>query len=355
MHGGRPPRARAGRPRAGACATPSSRSPLPRSRPPWPLEGVTARYAPEEPPVLSGFDLRLEPGGGSRSSGRAAPARRRSRTSCFASSTPSEGRVTIARPRRARATARRTFGGRSRSPARTRTSSTRRSARTSLLARPTATDAELEDALRRARLGDWVASLPDGLDTLVGEEGTQLSGGQRQRLSLARALLVRRAGAAPRRADGAPRPRDGRGRSMDDVLGGGRRALGPADHPSPGGPRSRRRGRLARTGIGCVGGECPRGKRYCAGWRRTTRSSAPAWPTPPGAPPSSRLGRRRVSGANSSKRLPTRSCRRPRSPGSSTARSPVRCRRSSRARSSATACSSASSPSSPPAASWSAS
>ena len=57
------------------------------------------------------------------------------------------------------------------------------------LARPDATDAELDDALRRARLGEWVASLPDGLDTLVGEEGGRLSGGQRQRLTVARALL----------------------------------------------------------------------------------------------------------------------------------------------------------------------
>ena len=61
--------------------------------------------------------------------------------------------------------------------------------RTSRLARPEATDAELKEALARSRLGEWVASLPDGLDTLVGEEGTQLSGGQRQRLTVARALL----------------------------------------------------------------------------------------------------------------------------------------------------------------------
>ena len=58
------------------------------------------------------------------------------------------------------------------------------------LARPDASDAQLEDALRRARLDDWVASLPDGLDTQVGEEGSRLSGGQRQRLTLARALLA---------------------------------------------------------------------------------------------------------------------------------------------------------------------
>jgi ABC-type multidrug transport system fused ATPase/permease subunit len=45
-------------------------------------------------------------------------------------------------------------------------------------------------ALRRARLADWVSSLPDGIDTFVGEEGSQLSGGQRQRLAFARALLA---------------------------------------------------------------------------------------------------------------------------------------------------------------------
>jgi thiol reductant ABC exporter CydC subunit len=58
------------------------------------------------------------------------------------------------------------------------------------LARPAATDAELRDALRRARLGDWVAGLPGGLDTPVGEHGARLSGGQRQRLALARVLLA---------------------------------------------------------------------------------------------------------------------------------------------------------------------
>ncbi len=58
------------------------------------------------------------------------------------------------------------------------------------LARPGASDAELHDVLRRARLDDWVTSLPEGLDTLVGEEGSRLSGGQRQRLTLARALLA---------------------------------------------------------------------------------------------------------------------------------------------------------------------
>ncbi|MET8923050.1 thiol reductant ABC exporter subunit CydD [Streptomyces sp. NPDC004623] len=58
------------------------------------------------------------------------------------------------------------------------------------LARPGATEDRLRDALAAARLLDWTLSLPDGLDTLVGEHGARLSGGQRQRLALARALLA---------------------------------------------------------------------------------------------------------------------------------------------------------------------
>lgn len=58
------------------------------------------------------------------------------------------------------------------------------------LARPSATDDDIRDVLRRARLLDWVTSLPNGLDTPVGEHGAQVSGGQRQRIALARALLA---------------------------------------------------------------------------------------------------------------------------------------------------------------------
>jgi ATP-binding cassette subfamily C protein CydCD len=58
------------------------------------------------------------------------------------------------------------------------------------LARPDAEESDLRAALDRARLLNWVDSLPAGLDTMVGEHGARLSGGQRQRLALARALLA---------------------------------------------------------------------------------------------------------------------------------------------------------------------
>jgi ATP-binding cassette subfamily C protein len=58
-----------------------------------------------------------------------------------------------------------------------------------LLARPAATEEEVWDALRRARLEVLVKAMPDGLDTVVGERGYRLSGGERQRMTIARLLL----------------------------------------------------------------------------------------------------------------------------------------------------------------------
>ncbi|MFB4303475.1 ABC transporter ATP-binding protein [Actinomadura sp. NTSP31] len=60
-----------------------------------------------------------------------------------------------------------------------------------LLARPEASEDELWDVLRRARLDALIEGLPDGLDTIVGERGYRLSGGERQRLTIARLLLAR--------------------------------------------------------------------------------------------------------------------------------------------------------------------
>jgi ATP-binding cassette subfamily B protein len=56
-------------------------------------------------------------------------------------------------------------------------------------ARPDATEDELVDALRAAQIDDLVASLPDGLDTVVGDRGYRMSGGEKQRLAIARLLL----------------------------------------------------------------------------------------------------------------------------------------------------------------------
>lgn len=57
------------------------------------------------------------------------------------------------------------------------------------LARPAATDDELRVALATVQLSDWLATLPHGLDSMVGEHGRSMSGGERQRLSLARVVL----------------------------------------------------------------------------------------------------------------------------------------------------------------------
>jgi ATP-binding cassette, subfamily C, bacterial CydC len=152
------------------------------------LEKVTARYAPGEPPALDGFDLRLDPGRRIALVGSSGAGKTTVTNLLLRFLDPEEGRVTLAGfdvrdlgQREVRGTFALAgqnaylFGS---------------SIRANLsLARPSATDDELWEVLRRARLADWVSSLPDGLETLVGEEGTQLSGGQRQRLTLARALL----------------------------------------------------------------------------------------------------------------------------------------------------------------------
>lgn len=55
--------------------------------------------------------------------------------------------------------------------------------------RPDATDAEVEEAARRAEIHDEIMEMPDGYDTYIGERGAMLSGGQKQRLSIARVFL----------------------------------------------------------------------------------------------------------------------------------------------------------------------
>jgi ATP-binding cassette subfamily B protein len=56
-------------------------------------------------------------------------------------------------------------------------------------ARPDASDEEIEDAARAARIHDLIASLPEGYDTYVGERGYRFSGGEKQRIAIARTIL----------------------------------------------------------------------------------------------------------------------------------------------------------------------
>lgn len=58
-----------------------------------------------------------------------------------------------------------------------------------LFAKPEATNTEMEEALKNAQLAELISSLPEGLDTMVGERGYRLSGGEKQRLAIARILL----------------------------------------------------------------------------------------------------------------------------------------------------------------------
>ena len=76
-----------------------------------------------------------------------------------------------------------------------------------LFGRPQASREEVQEAARAAHADEFIAALPQGYDTQLGERGVTLSGGQRQRIAIARAILQGRADAAPRRGDERARRR----------------------------------------------------------------------------------------------------------------------------------------------------
>jgi ATP-binding cassette, subfamily C, bacterial CydC len=165
--------------------------PLPLPAPPFTvaLEDVCVRYSPDERPALDGFSLKLAPGRTIALLGRSGSGKTTVANLLLRFLDPEPGRVTLAGEDLRRYRQEDVRGAIAVSGQDAHLFST--SIRANLtLARPRASDAELETALRAARIWDWVDRLPDGLDTLVGEQGRELSGGQRQRIALARALLT---------------------------------------------------------------------------------------------------------------------------------------------------------------------
>ncbi len=167
--------------------------PQPAPVPDWPfplaLEGVCARYPGQQRPVLDRVSLRLEPGERVALVGASGAGKTTVVNLLLRFLDPERGRVTLAGRdvrdyrqediRRAVSVA----GQDSHLFSTTIRENVR-------LARPDGCEEAIEQALRGARIWDWIQQLPDGLDTLVGEQGRELSGGQRQRIVLARALLA---------------------------------------------------------------------------------------------------------------------------------------------------------------------
>ncbi len=155
---------------------------------PLELRGVRFRYAPDGPWLLDGADLRLEPGRAVALLGPSGCGKTTLAELLVRFRDPAAGTVTLGG-----------VGLRALAQDDLRAAVCLGSQEAYLfagtlaenlaIARPGATDADLERALARAGLGPWLASLPEGLRTAVGEHGAKVSGGQRRRIAAARLLL----------------------------------------------------------------------------------------------------------------------------------------------------------------------
>jgi ATP-binding cassette subfamily C protein CydC len=166
--------------------------PAPAPPPRWPfavaLEDVSARYGSERRMALDGVTLRLKSGSRTALVGASGAGKTTIVNLLLRFLDPESGRVMLAGRdlREYRQEDVRRIIAVAGQDAHLFSASIRENVR---LARPEASDRDVEQALRRAGLWSWIQGLPDGWDTDVGEEGCALSGGQRQRLAVARALL----------------------------------------------------------------------------------------------------------------------------------------------------------------------
>ncbi|WP_406090912.1 thiol reductant ABC exporter subunit CydD [Kitasatospora purpeofusca] len=177
-----------------AVAEPASARALPSQPLPIAVRGLTARHPGQAVDALTGVDLDLGPGRRIAVVGPSGSGKTTLAQTLLRFLDQRAGSVVLAAGRPQAVDSRALAGddvrrviGLCAQDAHVFDSSLRENLR---LARPDAAEDELRAALAAARLLDFTESLPDGLDTMVGEHGARLSGGQRQRLALARALLA---------------------------------------------------------------------------------------------------------------------------------------------------------------------
>ncbi|MFB8235395.1 thiol reductant ABC exporter subunit CydD [Kitasatospora purpeofusca] len=177
-----------------AVAEPAEPAALPGQPLPIAVRGLTARHPGQSTDALAGVDLDLGPGRRIAVVGPSGSGKTTLAQTLLRFLDQSAGSVVLAAGRPQAVDSRALAGedvrrvvGLCAQDAHVFDSSLRENLR---LARPDAAEDELRAALAAARLLDFTESLPDGLDTMVGEHGARLSGGQRQRLALARALLA---------------------------------------------------------------------------------------------------------------------------------------------------------------------